>query len=565
MNTSNPSIEEIDAQLAATTGSFEDILDEEADRGIDANPSTTNNNGDAADDDGDDDAMPPLPGLAGAAVPEVLAEARAFTLQDEQRELNSLTLQERLALQSDLLGITAGVSGLAVSSQQQGEGGCNDADGGRAATLRRLEEELAALPGRQTKAYRRAQRVCPDDVSDRRKMAFVEYDNGSVREAAARLALYWEERAAAFGPDRAFLPMTLAGAMKDEVVPMINYPIWQVLPRTDSAGRPILYGQTNRRDFAKYSPQQEMRALMYMLETICEDDDLRRSGYVTLYNAQNVQQDQASRALTKQFVKLLENVYPIRCRASHMCHPTKFMFYMFLPVVKMFMPKELRLRLQIHYGDNETVLRELDGFCLSRDRVPNALGGDLQHSINQCVLDRVSLENRRLLSQIHSAELTGNGNGTNSSQGSVTSDLTGSSMPLDGDGYETGPTPKRHRGASSKARPKTVSSSFGSKDKKSRRKKRKAGVSSKELDPYRGPPRGKYVDPRMQKAVEAKMDDPKLSLYDALVAGGFVFRDDPSVKDGMIDMDGTTLAQRKNNLCRRIRLEKEKLVKKSGS
>lgn len=212
---------------------------------------------------------------------------------------------------------------------------------GWATTLHRLEQEIAALPISQTKSYRRAQRQCPDEVSDRRKMAFVEFDNGSVKEAAVRICKYWEERLSAFGPDRAFLPMTLAGAMKDEVVPMINFPIWRRLPVTDAAGRAILYGETSRRDFTKYSPEQEVRAMMYMLETMCEDDDLRRKGYVAIYNAENVQQHQTDRALTRQHIVLLENVYPIRTRASHICHPTKFMFYMFLPVVKIFMPKKL--------------------------------------------------------------------------------------------------------------------------------------------------------------------------------------------------------------------------------
>ena len=514
-----------------------------------------------------------------------------------------------MAIQSDLLGITTGVSNLAVRASSAAAGNVSDMGGiaagilnhasfgyqgdmtsegppkvgsgqdGWATTLHRLEQEIAALPISQTKSYRRAQRQCPDEVSDRRKMAFVEFDNGSVKEAAVRICKYWEERLSAFGPDRAFLPMTLAGAMKDEVVPMINFPIWRRLPVTDAAGRAILYGETSRRDFTKYSPEQEVRAMMYMLETMCEDDDLRRKGYVAIYNAENVQQHQTDRALTRQHIVLLENVYPIRTRASHICHPTKFMFYMFLPVVKIFMPKEIRLRLKIHYGDTEKVLRELDGFCLPRDRVPDCLCGDLHYDMNQWVLDRMAVENRRLMLQIQSA---GFGTATNNMrQISVASDMTGHSNVDSSTNSAQGSASKQRRGSASKktarskskkltklasAKASSASSSLDSKNgKKPKGKKRQTKPSKKQQeDLIRGPPRGKYVDPRMQKAVEAKMDDPKLPLYDALVIGGFVFKDDPSVKDGMVDLDGTTLAQRKNNLCRRIRLEKEKLAKKSG-
>ena len=585
--TNNASIEEIDAQLAANTASIDVILDEET---------HIDNNGTPAGME----EMPPLP--QAAAAPEVLAEAQAFTPQDEQRELESLTLQERMAVESDLLGITASVSNMTVRASSAASGNVSDMGGiaagilehasfrgpddqmqsksnqeGWATTLHRLEQEIASLPTSETDAYRRAQRQCPNEVSDRRKMAFVEYDNGSVKEAAVRICEYWGERLSAFGPDRAFLPMTLAGAMKDEVVPMINYPIWRLLPVTDVAGRAILYGETSRRDFTKYSPEQEARALMYMLDTMCEDDDLRRKGFVAIYNAQNVQQHQANRALTKHFVNVMENVYPIRVRATHMCHPSKFMFYMFLPVVKIFMPKEIRVRIKIHYGDTEKVLRELDGFCLPRDRVPDSLGGDLHYNMNQWVLDRMAEENRRLMAQIQSA-----GFGTaisNTRQMSVFSDMAGD-WDSSTKSAKVSVSKQRHGSASKKAvRSKSkkltklasaaassASSSLDSLNGKKPKGKKPPTKSSKkqQQDHFRGPPRGKYVDPRMQRAVEAKMDDPKLPLYDALVIGGFVFKDDPSVKDGMVDLDGTTLAQRKNNLCRRIRLEKEKLAKKSG-
>ena len=63
----------------------------------------------------------------------------------------------------------------------------------------------------------------------------------------------------------------------------------------------------------------------------------------------------------------------------------------------------------------------------------------------------------------------------------------------------------------------------------------------------------------MTRAVKAKMANPNLPLQDALEAGGFVFVKDPN-SNGMIDLDGTSLVQRKNNLCRRVRLEKEEQI-----
>ena len=50
------------------------------------------------------------------------------------------------------------------------------------------------------------------------------------------------------------------------------------------------------------------------------------------------------------------------------------------------------------------------------------------------------------------------------------------------------------------------------------------------------------VDPRMALAVKAKQSDPDMKLYDALVAGGFVFTEDPDERE-MYDQDGTSLTQ----------------------
>ena len=68
---------------------------------------------------------------------------------------------------------------------------------------------------------------------------------------------------------------------------------------------------------------------------------------------------------------------------------------------------------------------------------------------------------------------------------------------------------------------------------------------------------GRKGDPRMHKAVTARLADPKLSLVDALRAGGF---DIPLDAEGEhIMIDGVTLSQRKNQLSRRLRIERQSL------
>lgn len=72
---------------------------------------------------------------------------------------------------------------------------------------------------------------------------------------------------------------------------------------------------------------------------------------------------------------------------------------------------------------------------------------------------------------------------------------------------------------------------------------------------------GRKSDPRMDAAVEAKINDPDLSLVDALRHGGFVFPhidDSNSPQYAVVDSDNVKITQRKNQLLRRLRSIKKK-------
>ena len=67
----------------------------------------------------------------------------------------------------------------------------------------------------------------------------------------------------------------------------------------------------------------------------------------------------------------------------------------------------------------------------------------------------------------------------------------------------------------------------------------------------------------MNKAVEARLQNPDLPYLDALIAGGFVFPKlhTPGKKPSEAkDTDDVTLAQRKNQLMRRLRAVKKNQV-----
>lgn len=81
-----------------------------------------------------------------------------------------------------------------------------------------------------------------------------------------------------------------------------------------------------------------------------------------------------------------------------------------------------------------------------------------------------------------------------------------------------------------------------------------ASVSSSHLSNHGGS-KGRKGDPRMHKAVAARMERPDLTLFQALQAGGFGYPSDDDA--GCFDSEQVTLGQRKNQLSRRLRLAKK--------
>ena len=72
------------------------------------------------------------------------------------------------------------------------------------------------------------------------------------------------------------------------------------------------------------------------------------------------------------------------------------------------------------------------------------------------------------------------------------------------------------------------------------------------------PPSARRGDPRMNRAVEVKVKEPKMSLLDALVLGGFQYpTSSPKHDSEIFDNTNISLLQRKNQLNRRLRIIKK--------
>ena len=253
---------------------------------------------------------------------------------------------------------------------------------------------MRKLPSADTMAYYQAVSDCPDQVSPRRRMLFIECEENNVPLAARRLALHWRLRLDLFGPSRAFLPMTLCGAMQDEIEHIVKRPINQLLPSTDASGRAIMYTVATRRNFAEYSVKQENRIIWYLLEVASENDQVCKRGFVGVTDGRNVERKHFSKKLAADREELLCWAQPIPFRSLHLLYPSLLAHYFILPIVKNLLRRNTRFRMISHYGSQSEVLRELEeDYRLPSSCLPTDIGGAVQVDVMKWVQERFALEN----------------------------------------------------------------------------------------------------------------------------------------------------------------------------
>ena len=335
-----------------------------------------------------------------------------FTEQDEHRELATLTIQELTALQSDLTGIQAitnGFSGLGlVSGGTSGDtcginvyGGENHFGEGPPTVsplstpnlaLAALDQHMTTLPADSTAAYFMATAKCPDEVSNERKLLFLQREENSVPLAAQRLALYWECRLDGFGKDKCFDPMTLMGAMRDEITNMAMSGLYQLMPNTDASGRAIIYCRLRKRDLLRYSVRQEFMWLTYLLEVVVQQNSLRNKGFVLLIDASNGTRKNYSSQVLQCLHRTIEVAFPTIMRSIHVCNASPLVNYVIFPVAMRVLSKNARLRTRLHRDSGDNLLRSLVTFHLPPDRLPSDMGGSVVLDINQFLIDRITLE-----------------------------------------------------------------------------------------------------------------------------------------------------------------------------
>jgi len=292
-----------------------------------------------------------------------------------------------------------------------------------------------------------------------------------------------------------------------------------------------------------------------------EDSVIRANGFVLIVHAKDSTPEQIDPELIAR-AAIIGSVMPLRWSGVHICHPCSS-YNKYFPLVKMLSPPDMKDNMVVHFGTGAHVLECLAGYGMCADRLPTTLGGTVKLDYSKWISDRREFE-------IASA-----GRVTISSP--AADRLESSDALMEDEPVTPQWTTKTAASASatSTAAPLTVTEKH-----KAKPRKRAAATSSSSATTAPSPPvleadapkssavaasktrrPGRRGDCRMHRAVTLKVENPDMPLVEALQSGGFNFdglNEKGKPHHEVFDQDRVSLMQRKNQLLRRIRMEKKK-------
>ncbi|KAL9178260.1 hypothetical protein ACHAXT_001804 [Thalassiosira profunda] len=451
--------------------------------------------------------------------------------------------------------------------------------------LRALKEALANVPHEEKASLVHAQRLAPGLVDDEHLRGFLWAENFDVDLALARLVRYWEQRRKVFG-DKFALPLTLNGALRDDI-DTLKLGFLTLLPVPDEEGRAIIY-YTNEKNPS--SADEKIRVLWYLLHVAMEDRNVAKKGYVIL--AKSSQNKSLSDFQPKWALALggtADRVFPIRWRMGHVLHANAT-FPFISNAIKAVLNQGQRRAFILHNGSDESVRASLAQYGLPKRCLPTDLDGPISVSMDAFVKERLAIEGGASASnEISESVPSSRSNPAKStladdmtsksripskvalshvvSEASENSTAGGNTVPNNVLSNEalTGLDSNPFVGNASTPSAEDVANALAQTPAAAQKKKR----DESNLDEGRKRPRpkahpGRHGDPRMNLAVETKIANPSMTHADALIAAGYVFPDvnGPGKKlaaGAVVDADGVSLYQRRNQLIRRLRLVRKKL------
>lgn len=237
----------------------------------------------------------------------------------------------------------------------------------------RMKVEMDVVDNGQ--AMRVAQNRCADlerEFGDGRLVLFLRREELDPLKAAQRMARYWTFRTSLFGTEKCYLPFTLRGALRDDII-VLSTGTLRLMDRPDEYGRRIILSTPGRNNKVGYDLNGMVRAMMYILEAMLEGEDATENGFVCIENNSETSIWNWDKVLHDAFVTLEKDILPFEWCGIHVCSCPSLLMKLIKPVALAMGDLRTRHRLVFHEGVGYT--ETLQDYGVEKSMLPSDVGG----------------------------------------------------------------------------------------------------------------------------------------------------------------------------------------------
>lgn len=243
--------------------------------------------------------------------------------------------------------------------------------------LDELNKELEGISDKKKRPWLKALEKCPELCGDSFRLMFLRCELFIVSPAAQRLLKYWEKRVELFSESKAFLPLKLNQALRDDTT-ALNIGFLRYTGKQDSTGRAILFLDPTRLPLNEsYDRHSLVRAFWYNAHICLGNQVVQRMGATVVVCTKDAKYGHSDRKLLSMTASSLKGCVPLRIAAFQVCYPPTF-FDVLYPIFKIAMGARLRKKVKVNSGSEKEVVEQLEKhWGIKKEDLPQQAGGGL--------------------------------------------------------------------------------------------------------------------------------------------------------------------------------------------
>lgn len=242
--------------------------------------------------------------------------------------------------------------------------------------LAEFDAVLGSVDQKKKTGYLLAVEKCPSECNQAFKLVFLRCEVFDANNAVKRWLKYWDARIQVFGEERAFLPMTLDGAMKvDSGAARMKF-VQVAAEATDPDGRGIIFFD-HTQEAQSVSTEALVRCVWYFAHVALTKESCQKRG-VVVYIKSLDSLSYWRPSLSKSMATAVRGILPVRIAGVHWIRPSP-VIGVIISLVKPLVGKKLRNRcFHKHSGSLDDILGSLAKFGLGEKALlPVDFGGNL--------------------------------------------------------------------------------------------------------------------------------------------------------------------------------------------